>query len=171
MCLRSNFRIYRSSSRLIQTGQEHRLYDVKKLTSYSSVPQITLCNLISMNSKITAKQSPWPLIRHEVVKSDVVYKWWYFNFNSILYSLLSFVVCLITGIRVMIKSHRWLLVNISACLLLIVITVNDNSILRSKTARPIREQKIAIICGNEEKLVKPGDMNARSRWANMRSLL
>ena len=76
MCLRRNFRIYRSSSRFIQTGQEHRLYDVKKLTSYSSVPQITLCNLISMNSKITAKQSPWPLFRHEVVKSDVVYKWW-----------------------------------------------------------------------------------------------
>ena len=71
----------------------------------------------------------------------------------------------------MIESRRWLMVNISACLPLIGITVNDNSLLRLKTARPIREQKIAMICGNEEKLVKPGDMNARSRWANMRSVV
>ena len=55
------------------------------------------------------------------------------------------------------------MVNISACQPLIVITVNDNSLLKLKTARPIREQKIAIICGNEEMLAIPGDMNAISR--------
>ena len=92
-------------------------------------------------------------------------------FQFQLHIIFSFVVCLITGIRVMIESHQLLMVNISACLPLIVITVNVNSLLKLKTARPIREQKIAIICGNEEMLVTPGDMKARSRRAKMRFLL
>ena len=50
----------------------------------------------------------------------------------------------------MIESHRWLMVNISGCQPLFVTTVNDNSLLKLKTARPIPEQKIAIICGNEK---------------------
>ena len=55
------------------------------------------------------------------------------------------------------------MVNISACQPLIVITVDDNRLLKLKTARPIREQKNAIICGNEERLAIPGDIHARSR--------
>ena len=115
--------------------------------TYRNCPHIPLCttNSISINSlELSKKQLEIGMVTLLLRSSEKQCSSQMMIFHFQLYIIFSSVVCLITGIRVMIENHCWRIVNISAWHPLILITVSDNTPLKLETTEPIREQQIAV---------------------------